>query len=1374
MSFSILTRSARRRRAPRRNRFASVVLFALFACLCHAGAAAQADQAGRVELSGHVLPELAGAVAQKTAAVESQPLALTVVLRRSDQAGFDRYLEDVYDAASPQFRKFQTPVQVSDRFGPSVADYAAVKSYFADNGFAVIEDSANRMTLTIRGTRDAAKRALAVSINDYTQPGSDGSPHEFFANANEPTLPAAIAGKVHSITGLSDLARPQRSRTLKPDAPLLMQPHTEAIVKAICTISSYVALHFTESDRIKICNKCVGEKIASLANANPCGDPNAAGADAAEFSEIADGMSLDIGASMRIAGAAGAPPNWLDVDGAGQHIGLVQFDRFELADVADYFELLALPPSLLGQLSEVHLAGGAAAGPNEAEVLLDIDFVMPVASGANVSVYDAPFTGGGSFQMIFNRMIDDGVTIISNSWSYCEDQTTAADVQGIDTIFATAAASGISIFNASGDTGSTCLDGSPNTVGVPAGAPHATAVGGSSQTPAPGAPFVYSTETWWDGSADTPITGQGGYGVSRFFSRPAYQNGFTAAANRSVPDVVTQADPANGIQICQASNGGCPSPLIFGGTSMSAPAWAAYTALLNQAQGSNLGFLNPLLYPLSASPGFHSAASMGSDFAHVGLGSPNINALHVALSGETLGAATPATSQAIVQDDELPADGDTPTWVIVILRDANGNTLGGKTVTLSANAGSDAVIAPASVASNGANGAAVFSVTDATIETVSFVAHDVSDGVDIPVGDTLDVVSPPAASAGIFAFPTTVAADGVSTTSITVTLHDAQNQPSPGKHITLSQDGRSVVSGPDPPVTDSNGEIVFTATNGIEETVTYTAVDNTDGDLPIPGTAVVTFSGSAAGSCVAPPTPADGYTLTSFANGFAAYPFFYGNVNWGCAGATDAAFDADGNAFVAHFPTGTLYKFGPDGGSAVAPLSTNLGPTLNRPTFGRDGRLYAAHGATTGDFFTGDIVEIDPVTGAIARVVASALTCPGVLAVDPLSGDLFFDDICFGAGSENPSLFRITDPGDTDPNRPTEVTVYATLPAAPNGLIAFAPDGTIYVETGYLNPQPAIVSVTGTDQPLPPIVTTVPDIWSFYWVNVGTALTSGAARSLIVLQSAVSGTGTDLNLVDITTSPVQVTTLAHDIGSGTIGADGCLYSATTDTVYRIAPASGGCGFATTNPAPALALDPRTVAPNPTQGSTQTLMAEFRNVVVPDDTALFIQVTGANTQSRLVRTAANGTATFEYQGMFAGDDVITAYATIDSATLTSNVARVTWNAGPHATLLRVSGPTGAVAGQPVTLAASMVDIAVDPQVVIAGAPVHFSVGGQTCDGTTNASGIATCGVTLAQPGAYTLAASYAGSGQYLPATASVLFVVPTDGIDLIFADGFEGD
>ena len=146
-----------------------------------------------------------------------------------------------------------------------------------------------------------------------------------------------------------------------------------------------------------------------------------------------------------------------------------------------------------GQFSTVPVNGGVATpGPGESEVLLDVDTVMlraPLPATTYV-VYDAP--NGTSFGTMFSAMIDDGDTVISNSWSDCEDQLSMADAQGIDTILQSAAVGGISVFNGSGDSGTTCLDGSANTIGVPADSPHATAVGGTSPAPGPG--LTYGSE----------------------------------------------------------------------------------------------------------------------------------------------------------------------------------------------------------------------------------------------------------------------------------------------------------------------------------------------------------------------------------------------------------------------------------------------------------------------------------------------------------------------------------------------------------------------------------------------------------------------------------------------------------------------------------------------------------------------------------------------------------------------------------------------------------------------------------------------------------------------------------------------------------------
>ncbi|HEX5124119.1 MAG TPA: protease pro-enzyme activation domain-containing protein [Rhodanobacteraceae bacterium] len=1272
-------------------------------------------------------------IARKSEADGNEALTLTVVLNRDDEAGFQQFLADVHDPASPQFHRYADPVALADRFGPSPAAYAAVRAYFTNEGFAVAEDSTNRLTLTLRGTVLQAEAALGVDIAEFSL-----GERTFHANTNEPALPDDFAAHVQAVIGLSNLAIPEPNSFALP------------LIDAICELQAALPIatapDYTPPTSQQLFNECV----TALRNFNRYWNSGGGGSLRAPLGAGVDG-------------------------GSGQLIGLVEFDNYLTTDVVDFLEIAGLPANLIGHVGNTAVNGGAPRGSGESEVLLDIDTVLAIAPGANIAVYSAPFSGATSFQTVFNAMIGGGVTIISNSWAYCEDQTTLADVESIDSILQSAAASGISVFNGSGDGGSTCLDGSANTIGVPADAPHGTAVGGTSANTAAG--DIYAGETWWNSAAASPPGGQGGYGVSRFFARPAFQDGFTASAFRSVPDVAINADPATvGLMICQSAQGGCPSGLLYGGTSFAAPLWAALHARLVQALGEDLGDANLALYPLANTAAFHNAASMGSDFAHVGLGSGDFGRMVLALSGETAGAVdanasgvTVYMTPALVSSpgfSGIPADGTTNASVVVTLRDAGGNLVGGKTVTLTASGGSSVSISPPSAVTSALNGSAVFTITDATPEQFTLTAKDTTDNVTLAGTAAAKFAVPSAAAANIVAFPTTVAADGVSTTTITVTLHDALNHPTPGKTVSLAQgEGGSVITSPDPPVTDANGQIAFTATDRFEEAVTYTATDVTDGNLPVPGSAIVTFSGSAAGSCATPAVAADGFVFTSYINGFASAPFFFGNVNFGCSGASAVAFDADGNGYVAYFPTGALYRFGPGGGAATAPIST-LGPTLSQPVFGNDGRLYATHSATTGDFTTGDLVEIDPATGAQLRVLASNLTCPQGLATDPLSGDLFFDDACTGAGSDNPSIFRVSNPASATPT----VSVYATMPATPNGELSIAPDGTIYVVVGYyLNPAAPVYSISGTDQPMPPVFGPVDGVTANYWVKVGAANADGSAATLIVLDNL------SLETVDLADTTQRVP-LATNIGAGTIGADGCMYSSNGDAIYRLAPTDGVCDFATTNPSPALALTPASVTPNPTEGGTVTLTATFRNVAAPSGTPVYFEVRGANAGTHLVRTDGNGTATFVFQGIRDGDDVVTASATLAGAALTSNVARVTWDAGPHTSLVDITGPTTAAAGQPVTLSAVIVDVSADPAVPIGGASLHFAVQGAnvSCDASAGANGVASCTLTVAHPGAYQLNVSYAGNGQHLAATASRLFVVPTDGIDLIFADGFDGD
>ena len=993
-----------------------------------------------VRLPGHVLPALANArVVPSSVKSESDPITLTLVLKRDDQPAFERYLHHLYDPHSKNFHKFLTQEEIARRFGPSLEVYDRTLRYLRANGLALVAGSTNRLTLTMRGTRADAERLFQVRIRDYRKKDK-----QFFANDSDPAMPADLAAHVMTVAGLSNLATPH--------------PETDAIKDlegpVICGLGVLTCVEISATSRTNIYNKCI-TAIKQMQAANFAGLVNLVNLECAEQgADLVPGLDLEADAIP----AASAP-----FSGAGQKIGLLEFDTFQLSDVSDFLHLIGASATQISQLSEVKVNGGATAGPNQSEVLLDIDTVMTIATGADVVVYDAPFDGRGSFQALFNQMVTDKVTVISNSWAYCEDQTSLSDVEGIDTIFQTAAVGGITIFNGSGDTGSTCLDGAPNTIAVPADSPNATAVGGSSLTTGPGS--TYLSESWWDGTHDSPPTGQGGFGVSKFFSAPPYQTGLTGS-HRSVPDVVVNADPAKGVMICQASGGGCPSGLLYGGTSFAAPEWAGFIAIINEALGSNLGNLNPLMY---AHPGaFHNAASMSpaSDFAHVGLGSPNLDALYLALSGKSAGAAdagastvtpyVPLASPYVVSGPAgVFADGTTTGNIVVQLLDTSGNSIVGKSVSLSATNGSPK-ITPASVLTD-QSGTAVFALSDSTVETPTLTATDTTDGLQLSTKPMLPFVGPPAASASINEAPPDVNNDGNTAATITVTLKDSLGRASVGKLVNLAQTGSSVITGPTPQVTDATGNIQFTATDLATETVTYTAVDVTDGNLPVPGSASATFTGSPDNTCGSGlPPAAPGFVVTPYATGFSAQNVSFGDVNFGCAGASGIAFDSSGNLFVNEFPTGNIYKFPPGGGVAGPATklnSSSLGVSLNGLAFDSSGNLYASRDATTGNFTTGAVMQIDPSTGAVTRTISAGLTCPSIISIDPLSQDLFTDDSCTGAGSDNPSIWRVTDPDGASPS----TSVYATLPHTPNATLAFAPAGTIYAWAFTTNTTPGII-----------------------------------------------------------------------------------------------------------------------------------------------------------------------------------------------------------------------------------------------------------------------------------------------------------------------------
>jgi hypothetical protein len=125
-----------------------------------------------------------------------------------------------------------------------------------------------------------------------------------------------------------------------------------------------------------------------------------------------------------------------------------------------------------------------------------------------------------------------------------------------------------------------------------------------------------------------------------------------------------------------------------------------------------------------------------------------------------------------------------------------------------------------------------------------FVNPDPTDSGTVNPGDG----SPPAQASApdpglstVVATPTTVTADGVNISTVTVTLLATGNLPVTGKTVSLaSSSSTATVTGPSPATTDANGQTTFTVTDTVGEPVTLTATDTTD-SVTVTQTATVNF-----------------------------------------------------------------------------------------------------------------------------------------------------------------------------------------------------------------------------------------------------------------------------------------------------------------------------------------------------------------------------------------------------------------------------------------------------------------------------------------------------------------------------------------------------
>lgn len=273
------------------------------------------------------------------------------------------------------------------------------------------------------------------------------------------------------------------------------------------------------------------------------------------------------------------------LSGKGQHVAIATYDGFNIDDVKYFYNYYKLPT----QVDQVEFNGTPKYAEGSAgETQLDAEFTGMIAPQVSVHVFASATNDDAGEAQMFTAILDDNrAKVVNYSWGSCEKQVTTTHQAEMQKIFARAVAQGVNIMAASGDSGSDgCQDGS-TTADWPAANDNVVAVGGTSLTVTSG----QGSETGWSGS---------GGGISQLFNLPDWQSSLGAPyVKRSFPDVAFNADPYTG-EAVYIHNNNTAGWLVIGGTSMAAPQWSGFLALVGEARSKvgkgPLGYLNPVMY----------------------------------------------------------------------------------------------------------------------------------------------------------------------------------------------------------------------------------------------------------------------------------------------------------------------------------------------------------------------------------------------------------------------------------------------------------------------------------------------------------------------------------------------------------------------------------------------------------------------------------------------------------------------------------------------------------------------------------------------------------------------------------------------------------
>ena len=573
----------------------------------------------RVPHSTHPLAIAANDQGRVDANLSMKRMLLVLKISEQQQAALTQLIGNLHDPDSAHYQKWLTPEQYAVKFGPTPDDLHQITSWLTQHGFEVANVARGGQWIEFSGTAAQVESAFHTEMHNYVVNGE-----KRVANSTDISLPRALTPVVSGVLSLHNFpAKPFHSK--------LFQVRRDPVTG----------------------------KLSPAASSEKAGVPKTV---APEFTSGHGNHYLAPADWSKIYGSA--PLLAKGINGSGISIAIVGSDTdIQLSDIRTFRQIFKLPAKDPEIIVNGIDPGVSPFSSFEIEAALDIEWSNAIAPDATIKfVTSASTASTAGFDLSIAHIVDNRIApIMSTSIGECEMFLGTAGNAFLNGAYQQAAAEGISVIAAAGDTGAAGCDPqlsfSPAFFGVgvngAASTPYDVAIGGTmfaengldsnywrpKNQPDLSSVFGYIPETVWNESCDPTIdpnqcqgsflyfleAGSGGasnctvstvvpgpiftcYGG---YAKPSWQagTGVPDDGTRDLPDISFTAGGHDGYLVCV--EGSCQSTTsdgqtvlqqasVVGGTSAGAPSFAGAVALLEQQKRPYLGLLNFNLYKIAA------------------------------------------------------------------------------------------------------------------------------------------------------------------------------------------------------------------------------------------------------------------------------------------------------------------------------------------------------------------------------------------------------------------------------------------------------------------------------------------------------------------------------------------------------------------------------------------------------------------------------------------------------------------------------------------------------------------------------------------------------------------------------------------------------